>query len=432
MMAARTYHLMTLEECAMHSIPRRLIAVASVVSVVLFSAGVAYAETITQPTGSPFAVPGDASGNPVPFTVVATGFPPSTQVYVETCDGVPSTATNWDPTIDCDNGASNAPVISSSTGVATFTAPGNRQFVPVKGLQPTGLFACDAPGGPATTPAPTLGDWTNCQLRVSTSNTGPTTDQVFLTLTMPSAPVVTTTTSTTTTTTTTSTTTTTVPSTGSTNLTTCSGFDFFGTIVPPLAGSGAVTTTVAQMKSAKAGTVVWGPGFGSSITIPGAPGTVEQGACAGPMLNDSTMTVGAKLSGAATCITGSTAAGQYPLNGKLALANVAKTVKEQAYVRVAGFDTSAGPDIISITGTDVKGLMPGASVSGEVGFDPVVKALVNGQGGGPELKNQYYFDNAQLTAACGSGPTGTSIGLIFGTDGTTLLGSSGQPISFDI
>jgi hypothetical protein len=211
----------------------------------------------------------------------------------------------------------------------------------------------------------------------------------------------------------------------------CGGFFFFGTLVPPLAGDGTVTTLVAQTKSGKAGTVVWTPGFGSSFALPGTVGGPSTGTCGGSFINDSTMTVGAKLSGAATCITGSTAAGQYPLNGKLALANVAKTVKEQAYVRVAGFDTTAGPDIISITGTDVKGLMPGASVSGEVGFDPVVKALVNGQGGGPELKNQYYFDNAQLTAACGT-VGGTSISTIFGTDTTTLLGSSGQPISFDL
>jgi hypothetical protein len=209
----------------------------------------------------------------------------------------------------------------------------------------------------------------------------------------------------------------------------CGGFFFFGTLVPPLAGDGTVTTLVAQMKSAKAGTVVYTPGFGSSFAIPGPAGGPNEGTCGGAFINDSTMTVGAKLSGSASCITTSTSG--YPLNGKMALANVAKSVKEQAYIRVAGFDTTAGPDIISITGTDVKGLMPGASVSGEVGFDPVVKALVNGQGGGPELKNQYYFDNAQLTAACGS-VGGTSVGLIFGTDTTTLLGSSGQPISFDL
>jgi hypothetical protein len=213
----------------------------------------------------------------------------------------------------------------------------------------------------------------------------------------------------------------------------CGGFFFFGTIVPPLAGNGDVTATVVGAKSAKAGIVVWTPGFASSFTIPGTPGTTQQGACAGAFINDNTMVLGAKLSGAASCNSANTTVPipAYPLNGKLQIKNVLLTIKEQAYIRVAGFDTTAGPDIISITGTDVKGLMPGASVSGEVGFDPVIKALVNGQGGGPDLKNQYYFDNSQITNPCGTA-TGGSIGLVFGTDTTTLLGSSGQPISFDL
>jgi hypothetical protein len=210
----------------------------------------------------------------------------------------------------------------------------------------------------------------------------------------------------------------------------CGGFFFFGTLTPPLAADGSNNPTVAAAKSGKAGTVVWAPGFASSFALPGVVGGPSTGTCGGAFINDSTMTVGTKLSGVASCVPTNTT-GAYPLNGKIALANVAKTVKEQAYIRVAGFDTTAGPDIISLTGTDVKGLMPGASVSGEVGFDPVIKALVNNQDGGPELKNQYYFDNSQIAAACGTAGS-NPIGLIFGTDTTTLLGSSGQPISFDL
>jgi hypothetical protein len=242
-----------------------------------------------------------------------------------------------------------------------------------------------------------------------------------------------------------------------------------GTLTPPLAGNGAPTPTVAQMKTTKAGTVIWLPGFGAAvdpingfhIATAGTDGQPTQGSCSGPMLNDDHMTVGAKLGGVASCVpnySGPNADQQYPLNGKLTLVNVAKTVKEQAYVRVTGFDTSAGPDIISITGIDVKGSMAGASVSAEVGFDPVVKALVNTPGvlPGPDglygppidggsaadntvanvLKNQYYFDNNQAPpGTCGTtqpNPTGQPIGLIYGTDGTTLLGSQGSPISFDI
>jgi hypothetical protein len=152
-------------------------------------AGAAHAAgTITQPATSPFAVPGDAGGNPQSFTVVATGFVPASLVYIEVCDGLSPSTPGWDAASDCDNGASNAPVIADGTGTATFTAGSNRQFVPVKGLQPTGLFACDSPDEAPTSPVPALGDWTDCQLKVSSSNTAATSDQAFLTLTYPAAP----------------------------------------------------------------------------------------------------------------------------------------------------------------------------------------------------------------------------------------------------
>jgi hypothetical protein len=196
------------------------------------------------------------------------------------------------------------------------------------------------------------------------------------------------------------------------------------------------------MKEAKGGTVIWLPGFGAAIDpVNGAKiVTNPAGSCTfqtpGGPLTDNTMVVSAKLAGRASCNTASTDTTQYPLNGKLAISNVAKTLKEQIYTRVAGFDTSAGPDVISITGIDVKGQMPGATMSGEVTFDPVVKALANFTPPAPlppvsVLKNQYYFDNAQVAAPCG-GPGGTGVSLIYGTDGTSLLGSSGQALSLDI
>ena len=209
----------------------------------------------------------------------------------------------------------------------------------------------------------------------------------------------------------------------------CGGFFFFGTLTPPLAADGSNNPTVALMKSGKAGTVVWAPGFASSFALPGTPGGNSTGTCGGAFINDSTMLVGAKLTGSAGCVSTNTT-NAYPLNGKLQLKNVALTVKEQVYMRVAGFDTSAGPDVISLTGIDVKGSMPGASVSGEVGFDPVIKALDN-VSNPPALKNQYFFDNSQIAAACGTAGS-NPIGTIFGTDTTSLLGSSGQPISFDL
>jgi len=211
-----------------------------------------------------------------------------------------------------------------------------------------------------------------------------------------------------------------------TNLGSCSGLQFLGTLTPPLQGNGNVTATTASLKTAKAGLVVYGPGFATNLT------TTGRATCQFPGGSGTDATIGAKLSGAATCVQGSTDPNQYPLNGKLKVTYANKTLSEQAYIRVAGFDTSAGPDIMAIIGIDTKGSAPGATVSGEVFFDPVIKALTNGEHGGPELKGQYYFDNNQIANPCGSGPSGGSIGLIYGGDGTSLLGSTASGLSWDI
>ena len=209
----------------------------------------------------------------------------------------------------------------------------------------------------------------------------------------------------------------------------CSGIKFIGTIVPPLAGDGTPTAVVAATKTAKAGTVEWGVGFSFSETETGA------GSCSigyGPgAFSASDMLVGAKLSGVATCNSAlPQAPPQYPLNGKIKLNNVAKTDVLQGYIRVAGFDPVPGPDVIALTGIVTKGNAPGATINGEVAFDPVKKAAVNGEAGGPELKGQYYFDNSQVANPCGT-PTGGSIGIIAGGDGLSLLGSVAAGMDFE-
>jgi hypothetical protein len=206
----------------------------------------------------------------------------------------------------------------------------------------------------------------------------------------------------------------------------CSGVQFLGTIVPPLAGSGAPTNTVASTKTAKAGLVVYGVGFAFSVTTTGA-GSCTIGA---NTFND--VLVGSKLSGVASCDSASVDPTLYPLNGKIKLSYAAKTLSTQGYVRIAGFDPVPGPDVIALTGIVTKGGGVGATIGGEVFFDPVIKALVNGEAGGPELKGQYYFDNSQVVTPCGSTPTAPSIGLVYGGDGGSLLGSvaSGLTLSF--
>ena len=88
---------------------------------VLFGTSAAYA-TITAPTQNPFTVPGDSAGNPQPFTISANGFTGVSFVFVEQCDGTPSTAQGWNPNINCDSGTSPAKKAPDGSGAVTFPA----------------------------------------------------------------------------------------------------------------------------------------------------------------------------------------------------------------------------------------------------------------------------------------------------------------------
>jgi hypothetical protein len=145
---------------------------AFVIGSVFSSTGLAGAATILQPGPSTVMVAN------APMTVVASGFTPGSLVYVEQCDGLPSTAKGWDVTIDCDNGASPPAAIADARGQAAFPADKpNRAFRAFQGESPSSLFNCIAPG--SARPANTLPTFSNCQLRVSSNNTTVTDDQVF-------------------------------------------------------------------------------------------------------------------------------------------------------------------------------------------------------------------------------------------------------------
>jgi hypothetical protein len=145
--------------------------------------------TISSPSNG-FNVPGDGSGNAtVPFDVSVSGYGASQNVFIELCDGKPSSTPGWSPGLDCDNGTSPAAGITDANGNFTFHANDpNHQFPPpTVDLKhpPTGAFECFAPG--ESQPNDGLPHWTNCQLRSSTNNGAATTDQAFITLTMPAA-----------------------------------------------------------------------------------------------------------------------------------------------------------------------------------------------------------------------------------------------------
>jgi hypothetical protein len=162
-------------------------AVASAaIAVLVTSVTVAGAATITQPPQRPIAVALDAKGFPKALTVVAGGFAPRTPVFVEQCDGTPSTAPNWSPTDHCDLGTSPAPANADANGVATFDASDlAHAFYPFSGESPQSIFNCVA--SKAHAPANGLPTFTNCSIRVSTNNGTATADQVFAPLAIPAA-----------------------------------------------------------------------------------------------------------------------------------------------------------------------------------------------------------------------------------------------------
>jgi hypothetical protein len=133
-------------------------------------------------------VPADASGNPRPFTVQASGFAPNTNIFIEQCDGASPSTPGWDPTLNCDLGSSPSPVTSDAAGNVTFDASDlNHNFTPFKGESPQGLFNCLAPGQAA--PVNGLPSSSTCQVRVSSNNTTSTSDQVFFPMTLPHSTV---------------------------------------------------------------------------------------------------------------------------------------------------------------------------------------------------------------------------------------------------
>jgi hypothetical protein len=179
---------------------RQLLTVAFVCTfAIALVAGVAAAATIVVPATNPYTVPSNALRGPAKFTIVAHGFPPSSKVYVEQCDGTPGNAPHWSPTANCDLGSSRAAGISDASGTVTFPASDPNHAFPVfRGVSPQSLFNCLSlhdpivvkPGYKNGRKDPTNGepDWDNCQMKVSTSNEVLTGDQQFVTLVLPDPP----------------------------------------------------------------------------------------------------------------------------------------------------------------------------------------------------------------------------------------------------
>jgi len=155
-----------------------VLAVLAGVAVVGAAPSSGAATRITAPTSSPIHVALDARGKPVPFDIVADGFPAGHLVFIEQCDGRPKSAPNWTPARDCDVGGAPPPAIVDARGVVRFPAADvNHRFQPVLGESPESLFNCVESGG--ALPKNDLTNYTTCQVRVSTNNVQATDDQVF-------------------------------------------------------------------------------------------------------------------------------------------------------------------------------------------------------------------------------------------------------------
>jgi hypothetical protein len=161
-----------------------IVAGAGAIGLIALVAPLSASTTFTTPTENPFVVPVNASGQPKPFTVKVGGFEPNTSVYIEQCDGNAPASADWTPTKHCDVLSSPAAAITDAHGVATFdSSDPNHAFTAFKGVSPQHLFNCLGTGEVSTPNG--LPNFDACQIRVASTNTATTPDQVFLTISLP-------------------------------------------------------------------------------------------------------------------------------------------------------------------------------------------------------------------------------------------------------
>ncbi len=431
----------------MRRLSRRVTVVLLASLLVVVSAGVAFAATITTPTGNPFIVPSDGAGNPVAFTVVASGFTPGQQVFVDQCDGIAPTAPGWSAVGNCDISQTTAPAIANASGVATFSASDpNHAFVPFKGESPSSLFNCLSPNDPPLNPENDLTDFRNCKIKVSSNNNATTGDQTFLNIQLPDTPAATTTTtsttsttSTSTTTSTTSTTTTTVPATTTT------------TTVPGGGGTSAGTCTGGQLIAKATGTDSANPGLTDQthrVTLSAGLATDLSskakiaGTCTGLVVPADNAggavpttlhpkAIALKLTGIGSCATTAAArtadgtkAQAFALTGKETITmneldSLGKSFQVQAYVTSKGFAPGT-TDVLELSGVVVKGPDLGATVNGKLYLDPVTKIAP-----APKTGDGYAFDSTNLTHCGDATANNATVPLAQLGDGTSLAGTVG-------
>jgi hypothetical protein len=179
--------------------PFRVLAALAAFGLTLMVASPAFAGTISVPSTNPYNVPlctatgnpnlscGDPNhpvGKPAAFPITGTGYPVNVQIFTIICDGTPPSAPGWDPTANCDNLTAPSGRLTNAAGSASWDPNNANQRIGVfDGPSPGGAFNCLYPG--EADPGNGLPSFTNCQVRVATTNAAVTSDQAFVTLTLP-------------------------------------------------------------------------------------------------------------------------------------------------------------------------------------------------------------------------------------------------------
>ena len=149
------------------------------------------------------------------------------------------------------------------------------------------------------------------------------------------------------------------------------------------------------------------------------------------------------ISGNASCAAPANdpnAAEAYPLNGKVTwtmnetytdlVTGKVHPYKMQAALTVLGF-SAAGPDVVNVKGIVLSGLAPGATVTGSLWQDPVVKT-----GGSTGYNTGYVLDTTGAAGCADATPNNASITKLLigggGSASSSLLGSTAAGLTFSV
>jgi hypothetical protein len=173
------------------SVRRRIVkflAIAGIagVAIALLAGTALAAPSISGPSGT---WPDNGAGQPTYGTVTFTGFPTTSgNIKIEQCDNVPPSTPGYNPQLHCDSSV-GVGVAPDANGNGSFDANDpNNHFKPFKGVGLQDKFGCIGPNDPALTDNQNpdgVPVYTNCQIRVSTDQNNVTTDQQYLTITLP-------------------------------------------------------------------------------------------------------------------------------------------------------------------------------------------------------------------------------------------------------